>query len=441
MNNKKFLKIISCLMVCSIPIIQVIARYLESIHVISSYYYINPTIIFYISIPLLVYIYIKDIINKKRKLDKFDYIFYILVIAGLITTIFSINKTLSIIGRAPRYEGYLTVLSYYLLFINWKVNGSVEDIKEFIKLITLVALLNSFYALMQIYTNFNFIVRYSDIQMASGLCGNPNFFGSLIVTVLSIISCRFLFNKEINIKDYLIIILLFISLINSQSTGPMLTFILVIIFLVIYLKSKKMLILKNLLVLCIALAFIFPSIYVINKYKGNILSNLGGNTKWELSVKEINNTIKTGGNGRLEIWKNSLGIAKDYILVGAGFDNFYLAYPNYYETSNSASYKYVDGKLVKTTPEKYYIIDNAHNVYLHKLIIEGVIGLIPYLYLCLITFIRGLKSKNKYIILLLSGFVAYSIQAFVSISVIQVAPIYYIIMGLILSSSTSKSLT
>ena len=417
MDNKKLLKIISCLMVCSIPIIQVIARYLESIHVISSYYYINPTIIFYMSIPLLVYIYIKNIINKKRKLDKFDYIFYILVIAGFITTIFSINKTLSIIGRPPRYEGYLTVLSYYLLFINWKVNGRVEDIKEFIKLITLVALFNSFYALMQIYTNFNFIVRYSDIQMASGLCGNPNFFGSLIVTVLSIISCRFLFNKEINIKDYLVIILLFISLINSQSTGPMLTFILVIIFLVIYLKKKKMLILKNLLLLCISLTFIFPSIYVINKYKGN------------------------GGNGRLEIWKNSLGIVKDYILVGAGFDNFYLAYPNYYETSNSASYKYVDGKLVKTTPEKYYIIDNAHNVYLHKLIIEGVIGLIPYLYLCLITFIRGLKSKNKYIILLLSGFVAYSIQAFVSISVIQVAPIYYIIIGLILSSSTSKSLT
>ena len=44
-----------------------------------------------------------------------------------------------------------------------------------------------------------------------------------------------------------------------------------------------------------------------------------------------------------------------------------------------------------------------------------------------------LKTKDVNIMLLLGGFVAYSIQAFGNISVIQVAPIYYIIIGLILS--------
>ena len=63
----------------------------------------------------------------------------------------------------------------------------------------------------------------------------------------------------------------------------------------------------------------------------------------------------------------------------------------------------------------------------------GILGLIPYLGLCLLTFIKGLKLKNKLGILLLSGFVAYSIQAFANINVIQVAPIYYVIIGLILS--------
>ena len=59
--------------------------------------------------------------------------------------------------------------------------------------------------------------------------------------------------------------------------------------------------------------------------------------------------------------------------------------------------------------------------------------MIPYLILCLLTFIRGLKTKDNLVILLLGGFVAYSIQAFANISVLQVAPIYYVIIGLILS--------
>ena len=44
-----------------------------------------------------------------------------------------------------------------------------------------------------------------------------------------------------------------------------------------------------------------------------------------------------------------------------------------------------------------------------------------------------LKTKDNLTITLLGGFVAYSIQAFANISVIHVAPIYYIIIGLILS--------
>ena len=54
----------------------------------------------------------------------------------------------------------------------------------------------------------------------------------------------------------------------------------------------------------------------------------------------------------------------------------------------------------------------------------------------LITIIICLKYKN---IVLTSAFVAYSIQAFANINVIQVVPIYFIIIGLILSQT--KELT
>ena len=56
--------------------------------------------------------------------------------------------------------------------------------------------------------------------------------------------------------------------------------------------------------------------------------------------------------------------------------------------------------------------------------------------LLLIAFIICLKNKS---IILTTAFVAYSIQSFANINVIQVVPIYFIILGLILSQS--KELT
>ena len=83
--------------------------------------------------------------------------------------------------------------------------------------------------------------------------------------------------------------------------------------------------------------------------------------------------------------------------------------------------------------KRYFdIVDNPHNVYLHVLVSTGLLGFIPYMILLLVTFIICIKKKN---IILLSAFVAYSIQAFANINVTQVAPIYFIIIGLILSQT------
>ena len=154
---------------------------------------------------------------------------------------------------------------------------------------------------------------------------------------------------------------------------------------------------------------------------------------------ELKSTMESGGNGRLEIWENTLNIVKKHPIFGIGYDNLGYAYPNkksktyFYITNNHTEKEVVSGGAY---------IDNAHNVYLHTLVTSGILGLIPLLILLLYTFIHALKSNNKLIIILLGGFVAYSIQAFANISVIEVAPIYYIIIGLILSDvNKDKSLT
>lgn len=426
-NTKKILNIITACILIIVPFLKVFSMNLEMFGIIYNYDNINPAIILYISVPILLFIYIKDIITTRRKLDIYDYIFYTLVITGIISVVFSIDKNLAIFGKEFRHEGFLSILSYYLLFINYKTIGTKDDIKKILKLVIIIGVINSIYALFQIYTNFNFILRFhEDARMASGLCGNPNFFGSLIVTCLGIVISKVLMKKKISTKDILITVLLFVSLINCQSTGPFLTLLLVLIFLFVFLYLKKELVLKSLLIVITILITTHVSVYFINKYVIKI-------ERCELCIKDIKETINNGGNGRLKIWENSLDIVKDNFIVGVGYDNFYLAYPNpKIEGGISFSLTSILMENKIETPT-YYIIDNAHNVYLHTLVSAGIIGLLPYLALLLLTFIKAIKSKNKLVFILLGGFVAYSIQAFANISVVQVAPIYYVIIGLILS--------
>lgn len=425
-TNKKILNIITLCILLGVPFLKFFSMNLEVFGIMKNYDFINPAIILYVSVPVLLFIYIKHLKDEKRKLDIYDYLFYILIITGLISTLLSINKNISIFGKDYRHEGFLSVLSYYLLFINWKSLGNKNDIKKFIKLLIVVGIINSIYALFQIYTPFNFIIRYKeDTQMASGLCGNPNFFGSLIVTIISIITCSFLMSNKNVLKKVFLIILLFISLINAQSTGPFLTYVLLIFLLIGFLYKKKSLVLKNVLILFMTLVITYTFIFIINKYVYKM-------DRCEMC--DIKETVNNGGTGRLDIWKKSLGIVKDNFIFGVGFDNFYLAYPNP-KIDNSISFIVTNG-IIKGERKSYYIVDNAHNIYLHTLISNGILGSIPYLMLCLFTFIKGLKSNNKLIFLLLSGFVAYSIQGFANISVIQVAPIYFVIIGLILSESS-----
>lgn len=435
-TDKKILYIFTLCILVFLPILKQSSFYLVKFNIINNYDSINPAYVLYFCIPFLIYIYIKNLIKTKRKLDIYDYLFYILIIAGIIATLFSIDKNISLFGKGYRHEGLFTVLSYYLLFITWKVEGTKDDIKRIINVFVFMAVINSIYALFQIYTPFKFVLRYGmDQQMASGISGNPNFFGSLIVTVLGIITSNYLINKKLCIKQILLIILLFISLINSQSTGPFITYIITILFLIVYLFIKKKIVMKNIIYLTLILIMTYISVLYIN-------INLFGIEKCEMcdftrtisSKKENNNSTSasyTVSNGRVDIWKNSLDIVKDNLINGVGYDNFYLAY---YKGVNLTEVRFVsvEGQL-KAVLKYAEIIDNAHNVYIHTLISSGILGLIPYLLLCLLTFIKALKTKENLVILLLGGFVAYSVQAFANINVLQVAPMYYVIIGLILS--------
>ena len=123
------------------------------------------------------------------------------------------------------------------------------------------------------------------------------------------------------------------------------------------------------------------------------------------------------GTKRMYIWKETLKIIPKYLLTGAGIDNFAKAF---------------DGKaLIRKIEDRTFMYDKAHNEYLQTLVTQGIFALAAYLFIYGYAVFKGTKEgfKNKEIYLVLPV-IGYLVQAFFNISVIEVAPMFYIALGL-----------
>ena len=194
----------------------------------------------------------------------------------------------------------------------------------------------------------------------------------------------------------------------SNALSCLVGLIIVFIYIVIYsIKEEKYL--KLMLITVIMMATMTVAI----KSDKTTLFNDFNKTTYE--VKDIlhGNFDDTYGTKRMFIWKNTVKIVPKYILHGVGIDNFYYAF---------------DGKPLIRKGVAY---DKAHNEYLQILITEGIFGLLFYLLFYAIIVIRGIKNnyKNREIYLIIPV-IGYLVQAFFNISVIEVAPIFYISLGL-----------
>ena len=455
-TKKQILYIMTLLILILIPLTKLLGFYLQKYNVIESYTILNSNYILYLTIPFQVYLYLKDNKVSNTKSHLIDLLIMILILATLTSSITAINPKFAIFGNTFRYEGFFVILGYYLLILNWKKYAEKDDIKRIIKIILIITVFHCIYGLLQEYTKFSFILRYSaNNEMISGLAFNPNFFASLLVTSLALTTSIYLTNDKYKKTIIFLTILFTISLINTNTTGPLLTLFIVLFLQLIYLLILKKFSFKKYIILILTIVLTITTTITINsklfkvttcelcntyqmifKEKEEVKEPVDAKPLTEEDLLKKPNPAESEGitNGRLDIWKSSIDIFKSYPLTGIGYDNFYLAYHKgqYYKIAFITD-EFGNQKAVK---RYFHIVDNPHNVYLHVLVSTGILGFIPYMLLLLITSLVCLKYKN---IVLTSAFAAYSIQAFANINVIQVVPIYFIIIGLILSQT--KELT
>lgn len=384
-------------------------------------------LIFLGGIGLILYLF--DKIKNKKKIDIYDILIILLSIFGIISTIFAINVKVSLLGFNTRCEGLLAILFYYILFLISRTISNNKYKNIIINFILLYGLLHSIYGILQ-YFNLKIlnIPVINNWHYATGFERNPNFLGSIVIISLSI-SLGKLFmnsNKKSNIVFTILSIIYFMGLLTSGTMSAVLTFVLINVILIIVIiinkiKIKEVIVKSLIIILSFILCFI-----IFNNYDHNYLSGQINKTKDEIKNVVQGNIEDKYGTGRIYIWKNTLKKVPDNLLTGVGIDNYYYAFS---ELRDLKSHK---------------LIDKAHNEYLQKLITEGLFSCITYITLLLIIFIKAIKTiitnkkkNNGILITLFLGFTAYLIQAFFNISVIFVAPLFYIIMGMLLNEVES----
>lgn len=408
---ESFIYSIILVLIIGLPSIKLLSYILYLYNIVDDTFVVNNVYLLWGVLPILVIIYLVGIITKKYKFTYIDITMLFLMFFAGISTIFAKNSNTALFGEIYRYEGLISILSYYFIFLNSKNISNEQYKKNIINIFLIVGMFQVFYGLLQVFTNFSFIKHYSKGYMAMGLCGNPNFFGSYMILEIMLSSFLYLTSNK---KRYIVpTIIFFIGLILSGSTGPFLSFIITLVFGIICFHKK--ITFKKVLVLIVTLIFTYFSIdYFVNlKYNnptsGGIDRNYNISTEIIDTVINNNKTTETIGNGRLTVWKNSIPLVKEYWLLGAGLDNFGEVYP-------------VMGHVR---------FDKAHNVYLQVAITNGCIVLVTYLLIYLFVFIKGIKIKEELYIAIYMAFIGYCIQAFANISVIDIAPCFYIILGLL----------
>lgn len=400
------------------------------------YFFINFIKCYWFILPIQALFYIFCLRKKYKKLTSFDYIVYIIIFTNIISCLLAISYRTSIFGYYKWNEGFIVLLSYYLMFLNSRLLNK-KYVNKLLNLIIYIGLFNCLYAILQVVFRASFVMKFRWFWMANGLNINPNFFGTYMCTVGLLSICMYLFNNERKAFYFISSILMMIGLVLSQSTGPVIGYFFGIFILLIILLYRKINVWKKLFKLGIViittfLITVYGTDYLFNnvyKYdntdsytiKGDIdriiiygCDLLGIDAK---ITKENTHLIETEditlddiSSNRFTIWKKSLPIIKDNWLVGVGIDNFAFAYNKYYGDITTSK---------------------VHNVYLQILVTNGVIGFIPYMIWLVMVFIKGFKIRKEKMLILLIPAIGYSFQAIFNISVIDVAPIFYILSGMI----------
>ncbi|MBO4815600.1 MAG: O-antigen ligase family protein [Clostridia bacterium] len=372
---------------------------------------------------------------KTFKPDSKDILILIFLGFAIISTCLSSNIEISIWGHQGRFEGLLMFIIYICIYFCSKKYFKHENYKEILNILFYTCMIIGVLGIAQKYISFKRLYPIFN----KGICatfGNSNFFGSFITIVLPIVIS--IFTLKGSKKCFVLSLIMFFNMISSGTRSAWVAFFVgSIFFLVFLIKNKNKTYFKRILVLLLSFIIIF--MYLLNGFsfiKNKIYPQKQeikeiNNSKTEESIKrtqkEIKQSVKNGnldrmGSGRIEIWKMTMKVILNRPIFGCGVDNL-----------NNGLHTYCEEEINNRVSRTGKDIDKAHNEYLQIAATIGIPALIVYLsFLSLILFPKMKEMfKNKLLFILVLTIICYLTQAFFNISTIGVAPLFWMLLGII----------
>lgn len=391
------------------------------------------TAVYYLVLILSLIILLKQFYNNdKIKTDITNLSISLFFILTILSTFFSDYYYQSLYGRPFRWEGLITYISYVIIFIGaaYFVKELI-NIKKIIKYLMVSGVILSIYGLIQ-YFGYDFIMRDPlriKWSRAFSTFGNPNFAASYIVIILSISLVLYIFSEKINnlYKYGFYSSIFFAFLISTNTRSALVGLLISLIIFVIYFYKYIAKNFKKVLILILIFIIIFSIIDYSHDllYSRRILS-LFMDIK-TISVSNQDSEIERTGSGRFFIYKYSIPLLIEQPILGSGPDTFDKSFPQH-KFNNMVN------------RDQKYIVDKAHNEYLQIGVTLGLPALFFYLLFLLTIFKKGFKALksfkknidkiNKYHAALFFAVISYTVTALFNISVVSVAPIFWVVLGL-----------
>jgi O-antigen ligase len=363
----------------------------------------------------------KDIVQKDR-INISLFIYFILLAASVYA---AENKVFAIIGVPGRWEGLVTITLYMFLFITARLYLVPDE--GLFKIILVTAIIVSIYGILQTMNFDPFprdVLRENWSSRAFSTMGNPNFLGSYIVLIIPTSIYFYIINK--NITGLTAYAILFYCLLSTGTRGAWLgTIASIMAFAAIhymYFRYSKGEFTRYIILLVITILLL--ALYNFNT-EGAFIDRF-------LSIARDANEFLTKGDradysgaNRGFIWKRVAELIKKRPLAGYGIENLGEAFKKYYTQD-----------MIELWNEVRYL-DKAHNEYLHIAVTSGIPSLLVYLTFISQIILKGLfRLKNcKTALLILSSVIGYMTAAFFNISVVSVAYVYWIFLGLLAGSN------
>ena len=356
------------------------------------------------SIAILVFL-----IREKTRLKELEIKLLLLYLGIVFTASLAAHKPLLALSGASqtagRFEGFITLFFYAVIFLAAR-NHFVINRKNLFFFLTVQGVVAS-YSIFQFY-GIDPLVHYLNFSKGCySTIGNQNFFGSYVVTLLTL-SCG-LYIMDRRPQTLLLCVIFFGGLLACNTRGCWLAFLVIMVASLFFLFKEGVIKPYLTLFFCFTLAALTMNFTGQNLIMGRAMS-----------IDEQISLEDGAGSGRVQIWKMTIDAIQDNPILGTGPENLK---EHFFTTENTEflAYQKRTGKTV----------DKAHSEILHIAAVSGIPAALIF-----ILFLATLFWKKSRIIfnfnsstILAMCIAVYFLQSLFNISIITVAPLFWVLLG------------